>query len=749
MKLLHRIPLFWRYFLPYFILVVILVTGISVYTRSVYGQFNTKMIRDNNFNTLYRIRNQHEEYIAQMQNISDYMALSPDLYSFRFEEDPVQSILTKKLLWQYRVNSNFIYQMYLKFNIDTYLYSPTSSVTLELLLNNMLYEDISPDELRGILENPTQYIILPVQFVSGKLGTLLDTATFIFPFGYSPNGISGVLLFQIQDSIYQEMLTQEIDSQQDVFFIHDNQVIVSQENTQLSKEQMLTAYAGSVGDAAVQKVEIDGASYDLYRVDGTMLNIVYMMLTPSNLMVAALSTSLNTFWLVTLLLGLGVTLIMTPITQHNTTPIKRILTLISQGWARGNELGQIHQGISSLLERNEDLNQRLIEALPGSRAESVRRFLSNSFETEDDRRVMLEKLDVDVHAQLFAVIIIAYSNSEGRRINPQSIEDILLVNGKGAISDTIQEGNIFALLFFDDYEAFIQEMETRFQLIRDVCPQLTMATSNPHSDYTAGPTAYLEAKHAFEARFVRGNNRLLRFDAPRERPSEEHYPTEIIDRLRRSFLESDFESMAAALDSLKDYLNQMNMSLYTFRLVYNDIIRLLTEEYVRRHHRQYQEQFDYMFTLSDCLSLDEMDQILREVCQRLISKQADDRPAKNSAIDWVIHMLEQNCCDPNLSIAGLAESAGLSDAKLSVLFRNMKQITPKEYLTQLRMKKARALLRNTALSVKDIAEQVGYLDTSSFIRRFKTYIGMTPLQYRQHNTEGPEKNTKSPPNNES
>ena len=56
-----------------------------------------------------------------------------------------------------------------------------------------------------------------------------------------------------------------------------------------------------------------------------------------------------------------------------------------------------------------------------------------------------------------------------------------------------------------------------------------------------------------------------------------------------------------------------------------------------------------------------------------------------------------------------------------------------DYLIDLRMKLAKELLRTTTLPLKDISEQVGYYNVSSFIRRFKTHEGITPNSYRfQH-----------------
>ena len=52
------------------------------------------------------------------------------------------------------------------------------------------------------------------------------------------------------------------------------------------------------------------------------------------------------------------------------------------------------------------------------------------------------------------------------------------------------------------------------------------------------------------------------------------------------------------------------------------------------------------------------------------------------------------------------------------------------------MEKARKYLKDTGLSVIEIAESVGYEDSQYFFRVFKKTTGVTPLQYRQQCRSG-------------
>ena len=59
------------------------------------------------------------------------------------------------------------------------------------------------------------------------------------------------------------------------------------------------------------------------------------------------------------------------------------------------------------------------------------------------------------------------------------------------------------------------------------------------------------------------------------------------------------------------------------------------------------------------------------------------------------------------------------------------QIAQIEYLTSIRMEKAKELLSGSSLSMKEICAQVGYADPNYFSRTFKKNVGLTPTEYKE------------------
>ncbi len=93
--------------------------------------------------------------------------------------------------------------------------------------------------------------------------------------------------------------------------------------------------------------------------------------------------------------------------------------------------------------------------------------------------------------------------------------------------------------------------------------------------------------------------------------------------------------------------------------------------------------------------------------------------------------LAEHFMDSSLMLQDVADAVGMSNSRFSTVFAQECGQTFTEYLTWLRLEKARNLLRETDLHTYRIAAQVGYNDAHYFSYLFKKHTGMTPGEYRQ------------------
>jgi len=95
-----------------------------------------------------------------------------------------------------------------------------------------------------------------------------------------------------------------------------------------------------------------------------------------------------------------------------------------------------------------------------------------------------------------------------------------------------------------------------------------------------------------------------------------------------------------------------------------------------------------------------------------------------------IEIMRANVARP-LTLQELSRHAGLSPARFSSLFRDQTGSSPVEHHIRLRMQAACHYLDTTALSVKEVAAELGYYDPYYFSRIFQKTLGCSPLAYRR------------------
>ncbi len=91
-----------------------------------------------------------------------------------------------------------------------------------------------------------------------------------------------------------------------------------------------------------------------------------------------------------------------------------------------------------------------------------------------------------------------------------------------------------------------------------------------------------------------------------------------------------------------------------------------------------------------------------------------------------------------ISISTLAKDVFLTPTYLCVLFKQVTGTTINDYLTLIRLEKAKKLLSDPYIKLYDVCFEVGYLSPSYFSRLFKKYIGLSPSEYRNIAISSPE-----------
>jgi len=120
-----------------------------------------------------------------------------------------------------------------------------------------------------------------------------------------------------------------------------------------------------------------------------------------------------------------------------------------------------------------------------------------------------------------------------------------------------------------------------------------------------------------------------------------------------------------------------------------------------------------------------MKSIFYDILSRLFSEGITDESILSPAIRYI----QNNYSDTSINNRHLASICNVSEVYFRRLFKEQLNTTPKQYILEIRIKRAKMLLENDNLSVTAIAEKCGFSSVYHFCRAFKKLTGITATEF--------------------
>lgn len=107
-----------------------------------------------------------------------------------------------------------------------------------------------------------------------------------------------------------------------------------------------------------------------------------------------------------------------------------------------------------------------------------------------------------------------------------------------------------------------------------------------------------------------------------------------------------------------------------------------------------------------------------------------ERPKEWATVSAAMREILDSCGDSEMTLESVAAKLFVSKSHLSRMFQRATGESFMDYVRNVRISLACKYLRTTSLTNKEIVGRCGLKDIPSFYKLFKTYVGMTPYQYR-------------------
>ena len=176
------------------------------------------------------------------------------------------------------------------------------------------------------------------------------------------------------------------------------------------------------------------------------------------------------------------------------------------------------------------------------------------------------------------------------------------------------------------------------------------------------------------------------------------------------------------------YLINFSMSDNDGELIFGDKPQKLlsSADYLAKSFKQ----IAFVFSSANNRSFEIQSHLYRLFNKILSQKYTVQNETIPDAIAKAVTLLEDY---RNLSIAEIADKCAVSETYLRKSFKKYLNISPNEYRIKTRIEKAKNLLLNSEMSVKEITYLLGFYDEAYFYKIFKSETGLTPKQYKTEN----------------
>lgn len=194
--------------------------------------------------------------------------------------------------------------------------------------------------------------------------------------------------------------------------------------------------------------------------------------------------------------------------------------------------------------------------------------------------------------------------------------------------------------------------------------------------------------------------------------------------------EGDTEGAMRVLDSLHRQMGALPH--YLAHLQWNALLQGLLPYLNGRSEAEQQAIQQRMRAFVEAPPLQDDYAAMRAFCQYLCSlPPLQSENAKGLDIAQKVEaFIEENYTSGGLNITEIADHLNLTASYASALYKKQTGESMLDTINRVRLTRAKEMLLQTSLPVEDIAAQVGYYSSSTFLRAFKKHEGVTPGQYR-------------------
>lgn len=333
--------------------------------------------------------------------------------------------------------------------------------------------------------------------------------------------------------------------------------------------------------------------------------------------------------------------------------------------------------------------------------------------SEKDRQLM-------IYAMLNIIQELIDRSYHGYVIESQDDEIVLLLNLGHDMQDW--EARLLSLL-----------EEIQESLLQWLKISVTIGVGEKVNSLIELPISFTSSQLAADQRWHLGNQKIITIDSAQSynlhTTQQESFD---IDRVVTVVKAGDTERLSDELQVLFESIVANRSSSYNYSRNMSAQLVLLTSRTLADFGIEIeQDEADVLERIFKEETLVALKETIHEYLLHVCGLINERRTGKNhNIIERVKEIINERYMD-NITISDIAENVYMSPTYISLIFRKETGETIYEYLTKVRIERAKDLLKDPIKKLYEVCDEVGYTDPSHFSKLFKKHTGQTPSRYRE------------------
>ncbi|WP_433939813.1 helix-turn-helix domain-containing protein [Paenibacillus lautus] len=760
---------FYRYFLSYILITVI---SLSIMSGVVYNLVLSSMrdeVRHAMINSLDQFRNALDQRIQEMDRMAHQISKHTDLTPFKTTSTGYGAYLAIDELKQFLTTNRFISDIVIHYNsrkVDT-LYAASGTYDINHFFND-IFRFKNWDQNQFLIDSASilSPVMRPMDAVLVNQVAEQNYVVYSVPLVASADTPYGTVMFLIPEKSFNQLAANVLgDYNGSVYILGDQGQNLYTYNRGTADTGLMNTLTGMMPGTqnpwSINHVHYQNQEYTVTKKDSTARNYRYLAALPSDQIMYKVDQVKDIYNLTVFGIFIFGVALATALSVRNYKPLQKLMRVIAaQNPAsqlptpsgKKDELDVISTAVANMIRENEGMIHQLHHQAISLREQFVLSLIRGKYKTREEINSYLHSANLPMYDPFFAVFLLYIDDYESFRAE---YSDTMQSHLKDSLIKVLEEGDdgigqgcgaelldgrsmVFVLNLKDgqDTEAILRQYaEQVMSLIRHYFRfTVTIGVGCTYPEVNQISQSFIEASHAARYRLMHGGCRIIYYpDIDQNHVTKRSYPVEILDQLVKSIRQGDQLAVTDAVQKAMTYIRDQNMSVEVALFICFDIVNNVAKTLIELEielDEATNETLGKLF-VPHLETIEELERLITDICLRVCITTSSKKESGNTELlDEIKAYIEENYKDHSLSLKCIADQFGISASYATRFFKNQTGEPLMRYIDCLRMQEAKQLLKTTDLTLKDILYEVGYIDSTNFIRKFKRNEGLTPIQYR-------------------